>query len=80
MITINIHNEKSLAGVINQTAIPLQKGDIVEVINRYFDPTTVGDYVYSVRVLKSSNPDVMQYELNSVRLVACYKVDVLPRP
>lgn len=80
MQTINIYqNQKTYVGVINQTANPLKEGDVVEVINKYYDPTTVGDYIYSVRVLKSSNLEVIKYDLNGIRLIACYKVDVLPR-
>lgn len=76
---ININQQKTYVGVINQTANPLKQGDIVEVINKYYDPTCVGDYIYSVRVLKSSNNDVMKFDLNGIRLVACYKVDVLSK-
>ncbi|MFF2175968.1 hypothetical protein ACFVT8_05820 [Lysinibacillus sp. NPDC058147] len=39
------------------SANALQKGDIVEVLNKYHDPTTIGDWIYSVRVLKSSNSE-----------------------
>lgn len=78
MQSIHIHNQNALTGSINQTANPLQKGDIVEVLNKYYDSTVVGDWVYSVRVLKTSNTTLAAGELNSVRLVACYKVDILP--
>ncbi|WP_107950922.1 hypothetical protein [Lysinibacillus parviboronicapiens] len=78
MQNIHVQHQKASTGSINQTANPLQKGDIVDVLNKYYDPTTIGDWVYSVRVLKSSNPEIMEYELNGIRLVACYKVDILP--
>jgi hypothetical protein len=74
---INIYSQNRIIGVVNQIANPLQKGDIVEVLNKYYDPNTVGEWVYSVRVLKSSNEEVSKYHLNSVMLVACYKIDIL---
>ncbi|PFA76871.1 hypothetical protein [Bacillus cereus] len=80
MQVINLYKSNTLVGVINQVANPLQKGDIVEVINKYFDPTTVGNWVYSVRIMKTSNIELAKHELNGIRLVACYKVDVLPKP
>ncbi|MED3322886.1 hypothetical protein P4377_15570 [Bacillus thuringiensis] len=80
MQVINLYQSKTSVGVINQVANPLQEGDIVEVINKYFDPTTVGDWVYSVRVMQTSNTELAKYELNGIRLVACYKVDILPKP
>lgn len=80
MQIINLYQRNTLVGVINQVATPFQEGDIVEVINKYHDPTTVGDWVYSVRIMKTSNKELAKHELNGIRLVACYKVDVLPKP
>lgn len=76
-ININILNQTTIPGVINQTATPMQKGDVVNVLNKYIDPTVLGDWVYAVRLIKSSNEELIKNELNSIRLVACYKVDVL---
>lgn len=73
---INI-NSNQIIGIINQTANPLKKGDIVEILNKYYDPNVVGEWVYSVRILKSSNEEIKKYYLNSIHLVACYKVDIL---
>ncbi|WP_432702455.1 hypothetical protein [Lysinibacillus sphaericus] len=78
MQNIHIHHQKASTGIINQTANPLQKGDIVDVLNKYYDPTIIGDWLYTVRMMKSSNPEVMKNEVNGIRLVACYKVDILP--
>ncbi|AWC45813.1 hypothetical protein [Bacillus cytotoxicus] len=80
MQVINLYQSNTFVGVINQVATPLQEGDIVEVINKYHDPTTVGDWVYSVRIMKTSNKELAKHNLNGIRLVACYKVDVLPKP
>ncbi|MEW4234432.1 hypothetical protein Q0N71_13715 [Bacillus thuringiensis] len=80
MQVINLYQNKTSVGVINQVANPLQEGDIVEVINKYFDPTVVGDWVYSVRIMKTSNKELAKHNLNGIELVACYKVDVLPKP
>lgn len=77
MQNIQIHHQKVSTGCINQIADPLQKGDIVEVINKYYDPTVIGEWIYSVRLLKSSNQELVKYELNGIRLVACYKVDII---
>jgi len=78
MQNIYIHHQRASTGCINQTANPLQKGDIVEVLNKYYDPTIIGDWLYTVRVLKSTNSEVMKNDLNGIRLVVCYKVDILP--
>jgi hypothetical protein len=64
-------------GRVNQAANPMRKGDTVEIINTYYDSTVVGDHIYSVRLLESSNEELAKYDINGVRLIACYKVDVL---
>lgn len=67
---------KPILGIINQTANPLQKDDVVEILHQYYDPTVVGNYVYSARILDSSNPEVMKYDHKGLMLIACYKVDL----
>lgn len=64
-------------GIVNQPAAPLRKGDALEILNKYHDPTEVGNYVYAARLLTSTNPQVIAKGLNSIKLIACYKVDTV---
>lgn len=68
-------SHKKMIGIVNQPASPFRKGDALEILKKFYDPTVVGDHVYVARVITSTNPQLLAQELNGIRLVACDKVD-----